>query len=379
MKKSIITTALISLTLAAFASDFGGKFTNISKFADQTPDDGLKLDQKDAVSLWFSTPFGSSDANSFLIMGTYQFERNFGAEKTIQYVDIDTARVIYNVSDLTLTAGRFFWADMTGRIYAQNGDGASVTYAQPSFNVTAYGFYTGLLNSQTTTILDPEFSSDPDKVYDMCPKYFAGGLKASLPGLMGEQTVSAEGIFTTKLSGTSNTRAYAEAQLSGPLTNNIYYDVTGAFGFSKYDEGDFEMSNLSVANLNFYPPLNAETSIGLSAVYASGEQGPFKQFVGFTSSTAVESIDEPEYTSLAKAGINASVKPVSNLLLLAGADAVFDAMDDSIEYKGFQYNAKINWQIVSDVLASAGITQYFDSDDSDINKTSVTIKAVISF
>ena len=54
-------------------------------------------------------------------------------------------------------------------------------------------------------------------------------------------------------------------------------------------------------------------------------------------------------------------------------------MDDSIEYKGFQYNAKINWQIVSDVLASAGITQYFDSDDSDINKTSVTIKAVISF
>ena len=379
MKKSIITTALISLTIAAFASDFGGKFTNISKFADQTPDDGLKLDQKDAVSLWFSTPFGSSDANSFLIMGTYQFERNFGTEKTIQYIDIDTARVIYNVSDLTLTAGRFFWADMTGRIYAQNGDGASVTYAQPSFNVTAYGFYTGLLNSQTTTILDPEFSADPDKVYDMCPKYFAGGLKASLPGLIGEQTVSAEGIFTTKLSGTSNTRAYAEAQLSGPLTNNIYYDVTGAFGFSKYDEGDFEMSNLSVANLNFYPPLNAETSIGLSAVYASGEQGPFKQFVGFTSSTAVESIDEPEYTSLAKAGINASVKPVSNILLLAGADAVFDAMDDSIEYKGFQYNAKINWQIVSDVLASAGITQYFDSDISDNNKTSVTIKAVISF
>ena len=379
MKKSIITTALISLTLAAFAADFGGKFTNISKFADQTPDDGLKLDQKDAVSLWYSTPFGSSDANSFLIMGTYQFERNFGTEKTIQYVDIDTARVIYNVSDLTLTAGRFFCADMTGRIYAQNGDGASVTYAQPSFNVTAYGFYTGLLNSQTTTILDPEFSADPDKFYDMCPKYFAGGLKASLPGLIGEQTVSAEGIFTTKLSGTSNTRAYAEAQLSGPLTNNIYYDVTGAFGFSKYDEGDFEMSNLSVANLNFYPPLNAETSIGLSAVYASGEQGPFKPFVGFTSSTAVESIDEAEYTSLAKAGINASVKPVSNLLLLAGADAVFDAMDDSIEYKGFQYNAQINWQIVSDVLASAGITQYFDSDDSDINKTSVTIKAVISF
>lgn len=379
MKKSIITTALVSLTLAAFAADFGGTFTNISKFADQTPDDGLKLDQKDAVSLWFSTPFGSSDANSFLIMGTYQFERNFGLEKTIQYVDIDTARVIYNVSDLTLTAGRFFWADMTGRIYAQNGDGASVTYALPSFNVTAYGFYTGLLNSQTTTILDPEFSADPDKLYDMCPKYFAGGLKASLPGLIGEQTVSAEGIFTTKLSGTANTRAYAEAQLSGPLTNNIYYDVTGAFGFSKYDEGDFEMSNLSVANLNFYPPLNAETSIGLSAVYASGEQGPFKPFVGFTSSTAVESIDEPEYTSLAKAGINASVKPVRNLLLLAGADAVFDAMDDSIEYKGFQYNAKINWQIVSDVLASAGITQYFDSDISDNNKTSVTIKAVISF
>ncbi|MBR4448627.1 MAG: hypothetical protein IKS30_00300 [Treponema sp.] len=379
MKKSIITTALFSLTLAAFAADFGGTFTNISKFADQTPEDGLKLDQKDAVSLWFSTPFGSSDANNFLIMGTYQFERNFGLEKTIQYVDLDTARVIYNVSDLTLTAGRFFWADMTGRIYAQNGDGASVTYAQPSFNVTAYGFYTGLLNSQTTTILDPEFSADPDKLYDMCPKYFAGGLKACLPGLMGEQTVSAEGIFTTKLSGTTNTRAYAEAQLSGPLTNNIYYDVTGAFGFSKYDEGDFEMSNLSVANLNFYPPLNAETSIGLSAVYASGEQGPFKPFVGFTSSTAVESINEEEYTSLAKAGINASVKPVRNLLLLAGADAVFDAMDDSIEYKGFQYNAKINWQIVSDVLASAGITQYFDSDDSDINKTSVTIKAVISF
>lgn len=379
MKKSIITTALFSLTLAAFAVDFGGTFTNNSKLADQNPDDGLKLDQKDSLSLWLSSPFGSSEANNFLIMGTYQFERNFGTEKTIQYVDIDTARVIYNVSDITLTAGRFFYSDMTGRIYTQNGDGASVTYAQPAFNATAFGFYTGLLNAQTTTILDPEFSPDSEKLYDLCPKYFAGGLKASLPGLLGEQTVSAEGIFTTKLSGTTTTRAYAEAQLSGPLTNNIYYDVTGAFGFSKFDDGDFEMSNLSVANLNFYPPLNAETSIGLSAVYASGEQGPFKPFVGFTSSTAVESLDEPEYTSLAKAGINASVKPVSNLLLLAGADAVFDAMDDSIEYKGFQYNAKINWQIVSDVLASAGITQYFDSDISDNNKTSVTIKAVISF
>lgn len=74
-----------------------------------------------------------------------------------------------------------------------------------------------------------------------------------------------------------------------------------------------------------------------------------------------------------------SLKPVSNLLLGATGDVIFNAAE-SIEYEGFQYGLNANWQIVSDVSLGATMYQYYDKEDSDSrNKSCIQLKAAISF
>ena len=91
----------------------------------------------------------------------------------------------------------------------------------------------------------------------------------------------------------------------------------------------------------------------------------------------------------------AAISPFNAFLLtLSGAaDLVFDASGDyyrgeaaglgsdkEMSRVGFQYSAGLAWQIFSDVMVGADVSQYFDGDGSDyLDKTAFTIKAALSF
>lgn len=383
MKKLLLSALVLTLSAFSFAFDFGGSLGNITKFQDTSYTDGLALDQKNYATLWTKIPFKAT-SNYFFTQGRYQFEYDDSTQDKINAIDFDSAYFYFSSSNFELKAGRFNHADLSALVYNQSGDGAELSYSIPSFNAGIYGFYTGLLNSQFITINDSDYTADTDKVYDFCAKYFVSGARVSLPSFLGEQTLSFEAMLAARLEGVKYDRLFAEGSLEGPVpfVENVFYDVTGVLGLSKYDDRKAKVSNLSKANIYFYPGVK-DAQICLNAVYTTGTQddsdASTEAFLAFTSTTAVNSINSDEFSSVFLTGLSASIKPFDSVLASAGFDAVFSTNSSKIKYSGFQYNAGLDYQILSDVYTGAAITQYFDKSDSDINKTAISIKAVILF
>ncbi len=383
MKKLLLSALILTSAAFSFAFDFGGSLGNITKFQDTTYADGLSLDQKNYATLWTKIPFKAT-SNYFFTQGRYQFEYDDSTQDKINAIDFDSAYFYFSSSNFELKAGRFNHTDISTLVYAQSGDGAELSYSIPSFSAGIYGFYTGLLNSQFITINDSDYTADTDKIYDFCAKYFVSGAKVSLPSFLNEQSLSFEALFATRLEGVKYDRLFVEGCLEGPVSfiDNVFYDVTGVLGVTKYDDGEAKLSNLSKANIYFYPGIK-DARICLNAVYTTGtpdnSDAKTQAFLAFTSTTAVNSINSDEFTSVFLTGMSASIKPLDSVLVNAGFDAVFSTNNNKIEYSGFQYNAGLDYQIFSDVYTGTAITQYFDKSDSDINKTAFSIKAVIVF
>ena len=119
----------------------------------------------------------------------------------------------------------------------------------------------------------------------------------------------------------------------------------------------------------------------MSALYASGSNGPFEAFRGFTKIAAYNAFNDltAQHTGIFKGSLSASIKPLGSLLIYAGADIIINAATSSIGYKGFQYNIGANWQIFSDLCAGLSMLQYIDKDDSNNDKVQFSLNASITF
>lgn len=383
--RTLICASLAALSLTAVSAvDFGGSVNNDTKFAGQKTSD-LKCDQKDIASLWFRAPLTKDGSCYLAAEALYQYEKDFAVPTTTNAVDCDLFKIGWSRKDrlnkMTVSAGRFASLDLTGLIFNQLADGVLFRYDMPRLSVTAYGGYTGFLNAQTVTILAPEqdpFTYDTDKIYPLAAKYGLASLSVSCPNLFLNQTLAAQFFSTFRVEGDKYNRLYGTLSLNGPIVPSLFYTLTSTAGMTSYDGASYDISNLSTASISFYPSA-ITSSISLNGVYASGEQGPFKKFTGFTSQTATNAYDGQQYSGMAKCGLTGTIKPVKALLLSAGADIVFDA-DDSVEYGGFQYKAGATWQILSDVQAGASMYQYTDKDDPDNrNKTCFELTAIVTF
>jgi hypothetical protein len=375
----MVATAAVS---TAAAVDFGGAFDNDSKFRGNTASD-FKCDQKDTVSAWIRTPFDNDGNTYFAAEALYQYENDFAAETKTNVIDVDLFKFGWSkmsgANKISLSAGRFSSFDLSGVVFNQAADGILFRYEMPRFAVSAYGGYTGLLNAQMVTILTPAgetFEIDSGKAYVCAAKYGIASLSITLPYIVANQTISAQFFGTFRLEDTSYNRMYGTLGLNGSIIPSLFYTITSTLGMTSYDGASYDLSNLTTVSVTLYP--SKTISFGLNGVYASGEQGPFKAFTGFTSETASNALDEPQYTGIAEFGLSATVKPVKNVLAGASADIVFDALD-SVEYDGFQYKVNASWQIVSDVQAGAVFYQYKDNDTSGRDKSCLQLKAVITF
>lgn len=381
MKKIIALFTAAAITTSIFAYDFGGSFYNDSSLKNVNSDSELKFDQLNEISAWLSVPFNNEGNSSFNLAGKLQYENDFGAEETTVFADINNASVTYLKDNFTLTAGRFGVTDLTSVILSQSLDGVSITNTAPEYDINLTAGYTGLLNSHFNSMLDESlsaYSTDTDKVYDAAEKFGLISASITLPYIYNNQTISAENITAIHMQDESYFRNYTTVSITGALSGNLYYTASGTIEFSKFDEDDSEIANLSKIDVTYFGNSHG-LALSLNGVYASGTQATLKPFKGFTSQTAVDSNgSDTEYSSKFITGVNASIKPADDILAAANLKTVFDT-EGNINYEGFEFGASAYWQVKSDVLLSASLGQYLDGDDSNNNKTKISLKALITF
>ncbi|MCR5725289.1 MAG: hypothetical protein K6G80_09415 [Treponema sp.] len=391
-KTALLFCGAFSLAAAAWSMDFGALAANSSVLEGNKASE-MKLDQNDSISAWIRIPFGKSAY--FTTEGLYRYKTKyidvFNVEEEAKDPDdeslFDLSLAKLSVNHVTqgggtvlLAAGRFGTADATGIIYSQTADGVSAGYASPYINLSAYGAYTGLLNTRTVSMLDESgyAPEDPEKKYELADKYVIGLGTVSVPNVFRNQTVTAQVVGAFRTEKERFNRMYATIAFNGPILPRLYYTVSSSLGLRQFD-GENDLTNLSKGSLALYTGIHALT-FTVNALYASGEQGPFKAFESITSQTAVKSYGErTEYTGLFLAGLSTSVKPVRQLLLSLGADAIFDAQESTCKYEGFQWQTGANWQIASDVSLCLSAYQYKDKEDSAYDKSSASLYAAISF
>ena len=393
LKNVFAVISALAIVQSVFALETGGLLTNDSKFLNAEKDGSLKLDQKNGINLWFRNPV-SQDGSSYIAgEGSFLFEKDMrieDSEKQLKlYADLNLLKLVakkeLESGNLVFSAGRFYNSDLSGLVYTQNGDGVKLEASLSGVEFSVFGAYTGLLNAKNITILgnDTDLTDKEKTVYVMANKFAVGALTLSLPYFAANQTLSIEGFGALSLESTKFNRFYGTVALNGPLFTPVFYNISSTMGFAKYDEEDMVKGNLTKGSISVYPDFKS-MSFSLNGLYASGKQGSFEAFQGFTSNTAVNSLKEDEYSGIALAGISASIKPVENFLFFAGADIVFDTLageeQKSIERSGLQYSAGFNWQVVSDVSLGANLSQFIGKDDyADYNRTQFRITAAIAF
>lgn len=377
MKKLVKTFLAFACTLSlssAFAFDFGFLLDNNSTFKTNS-DKKMYLLQKDSASAWVKVPFGQNVNNYFVAEGLYKFELNQDAKTINNYLDFNLLKVSFlnqfDNGSLKVDLGRYLISDATGIIFAQKSDGAFVKYSNSVVELSAYAGYTGLLNGNVVSMINSEDfeGCDSSKLYSFAEKNVVAILTASFPYAFADQTVSVQGTGSFKVDGNSYNRIYATVGMNGPVSGNLFYNVSGTVAMISYNGQDFKVSPLVKGDVTYYWPV---ASVGVNAVWAG------KDFAGITSQTALNSMEEPEYSDLLKAGIAAKVKPVDNLVVSVSGDVAFDGTKD-YELKGVQYLIGADYQIVSDVSVGASWVQYFDINKTDSDYQAISVKAKVAF
>lgn len=390
---------MISASALAFSLETGGLLANDSTFANKEKDGKPKLLQKNNVNLWLRAPFNEDGSTYLAAEGQFRTEYDTDSDieesskKLTLAGDVTLFKFVLknelDSGDIQFSAGRFYNADLSGLIYAQNGDGIKLDANISRFGLSLYGAYTGLLNAKNVTIIEkkednaPALTDKKKKLYVLANKYAVGGITFSLNNIVANQTISVEGFGGFSLESTKYNRFYGTLALNGPIVAPIFYEVSSTMGFSSYDKGDMEKGNLTKGSISVYPDFNS-MSLSLTGSYASGgKKGGIREFKGFTSQTAVNWLNDAEYSGLIKGGVMASIKPLGNILLNASGDLVFkyNDTDEKFEQAGFQYSAGLNCQALSDVSFGASITQFIGKDDTYnvYNKTQIKLTASIAF
>ncbi|MCR5614482.1 hypothetical protein [Treponema sp.] len=373
MKKIFIILAIL-LCADCFAFDYGFLLRNDS---DLKTDAAKKMyiDQKDSVYLWLKTPLSKNSENYFVAEGMYQFEYKSNTKSVFNYLDIDLLKLFYkkdfDAFTFELDTGRFFTGDLSSIIYAQNADGIFARIKNQAIDASVYVAYTGLLNANLVKMINSSFykGADSSKVYSLADRYINTIATVSLPNLFAGQTLEVQGMASFRIDQKKYDRYYATVCLYGMIYGNLLYNVITSVGFVNEEAKPLVVSPLVYGRLAYY---FSNASIGLNCIFAG------QKFTGFTNIAALNSFNEPTYSSILISGLSGTYKPIENLLIKAGADIAFDG-NKNYELKGVQYELSCDWQIVSDVLLAVGWKQYFDINKTDVNYFDLSVRARVSF
>ena len=384
---------------------------------------------------WFDLPF--VEDGSFGIAG--QASLKYGQEGSpdevpnISFIaDIDLLRYYYNNIDengaFVLSAGRFNVTDKTSTIINQKLDGLYLGFNGSRVQFGAYVGYTGLLNSKTTMIInssgrnywtalatDSLYNIYQDDVKSITAKNFSDFMKSgdlsafwndvgeqvftwadpyilssanvAFPYLFANQTPYIEATVAVSTEGPSKIvdefdRFYLTGGMYGPfIFPDFVYNISTTFstcGDNGVTRSAFDgLSNLTKLNFTYFTNFHSLTFSG-GLTYASGDNGIYDPFYGFTSTPISYMRYSPEHSAAVKYGLSASFKPVKEFLVTLGADQVFDYQENVIDYMGWQWYTEIKLQCTSDFQFQVKAYRFI-AEDTNFDNTGATVTAVFSF
>ncbi|MCQ2596234.1 MAG: hypothetical protein MJ181_00165 [Treponema sp.] len=359
---AFLTTVLAASALAAF--EWGGLADNTTSYANNSA-----LTQQNAVYLWGSIPLSEDGTSYIKAEGMYRFSYNSKAGAVTNLIDLDLLKYANSIkmgnNTLNISAGRFQVSDLSGAIFAQTSDGAYVNYVTPSYNLSAYAGFTGLLNSNAVTMIG-DSGVDPEKVYSLADKYIPVSAAVSLPSLFLNQTLSlqAYGIFDCENSEKTN-RMYATAALTGPLAAKVFYNALSTFGTNFDDFMNYTNISVSV----FTGP----------AYITAGCEFASENYIGFTAHPACSTaMGDIETTGIIVPSISSNIAIKNDMMLAATMKGIFSSKSTE-STKGLQAEVNYIYNILSDVQISAGIKGFKSFDVSDLDKVTATLKLALSF
>lgn len=372
IKSAAYLTACLCLSSAA-AFDYGFLLSNDSRI-EAIGNNSYYLNQQNEVSAWLKIPFGKGVSHYLAAECLYRFEYDDRTSFDADYADLQLFKYVWGTDTgrgfLEIDAGRFFTADATSRIFAQNADGLRVSFTGGQCAVQVSGSYTGLLNGNIVKMRNATDFDLPDneKLYSFADKYVNAMVTATFPNVFLYQSVSVQGIASVRINETMYNRFYGTISIAGPIYRSLMYDVCASMGFSQYDDESVTISPFAKGTVSYY---FTETAVNLDVLFAG------KDFTGITSMTAYSSALEPEFTDILMAGISVLSKPADVSLFSAGFDAVFDGTEQ-YEFKGCQYNLGVVLQIASDVQSGIDWIQYIDAHSSGEHYCELSFKAKLA-
>ena len=384
---------------------------------------------------WFDLPFVDDAAFGLAGQGSlkYSQENSADAHPVINLIaDIDLLRYYYtNVDEkggFSLSVGRFNVADKTTTIINQKVDGFHFGYNASKIQFGAYIGYTGLLNSKNTLIINStgknywsdlsstslydiyeenvksvphkDFSSFlkdvhwntfrenlGEQAFTWADPYVLSSINIGFPYLFANQTPYIEASLAVSTEGPSKIqdefdRFYLTGGCYGPfIFSSLVYNFSTTFATSgdpSSNRSAFNgVSNLSKLDFTYFTGFY---SLALSAnlVYASGDNGIYDPFHGFTSTPISYMRYSPEHSSAVKYGISASFKPVKEFLVTLGADQLFSYEEDVVRYQGWQCYTEMKLQCTSDFQFQVKAYRFF-GEDTTYDNTGASVMGIFSF
>lgn len=378
MKKILITVLAAFCFLAApvAALEWGGLVNNETKGSTTNLKD-INFHQSNGIFLWANAPLNSTGSWSFSTEGMYKysFDVSDGTKNFSNTADLDLLKISGNIKmkkgGINLSAGRFTVADNTGVNFSQCCDGLSLNATLGKITLGAYAGYTGLLNSLNVTMLNGTTATTND-FYNFAHKYVPAVVTFGIPSFIANQSLSIQGEAFIDLEANPYNRLYGNVALSGPVAGTVYYNLVSSFGFV-----DNNLMNYSSFKVSAFPSSSIAFNAGVE--YASGNQGPFKPYVTFTSKTAYGAGDYPEMTGCLVPGMDfiyTSGAMFVNLAVKAGI-----AMpDSSAKFRGIGGDLTFIYNIFSDLQAEVDVSAFKDiADAGAVDLFSATAKFAISF
>ncbi|MBQ0040085.1 MAG: hypothetical protein KBS64_06640 [Treponema sp.] len=371
MKKTVLKAILAFSACTLFAYDFSGIISDSTKFNFY---EGKFEDPLLKQSETFTGDFTSSNFAMELSV-QHKTDIQFGDDSSTEndvILDCTLFKFFKTVKldrtrNVQLSAGRFFYSDLSGAVVAQPNDGVFVKYSSPKLEASVYGGYTGLQNVKNVTVVTSKGGSwAPEKekdLYDFTAPYAIGALSLSAPYCLRNQTVSFECLGAFNVGGPADledddSRLYGTLCLTGPLSNYVFYTLSGTVEATDFSDIGF----LGKLSFNWFIPYK-NSVITLGGLYAPGTSSSLNCFTSVTKGTVCLSKDEPGYngisnSGISKIGLSGSMIPVDRLVLSLGGDVVFIMPDNSAELYGIQVSAVAMYKMYSDFNISLSVNNF---------------------
>lgn len=328
MKRILAGMILAGSLMPLGALDFG---VDLSSITSATVDTGTSLYNDDRLDLWVAA---SGDSWDFSLRGFYQFRGSFDLDNGDYFMvplrlDVGEtwfrnsfASLMPQDSDLTVTAGRFAWNDLSGHVYNGLADGVEGNFSLGGFKLAALASYTGLLPQDDLRI----FVSDADYAdyiaangaYCFGPQRVVGALRMTLQEIFLRHDLALEIMGQADLRVVDPVHTgYATLRMNGILIPGLKWKAWGTGGARSDTTRAFFLA--TGGQMQWAIPEAGNLNLALKADWAgAGIESGMNAFTTITQEK-LGTIFDSTFSDMLTVGTKIAASPVKGLIM--GLDA----------------------------------------------------------